>query len=45
MLKIMLSLVFAITLGCSKPPDFDAPCRDFGRHCSQQPINVVPLNQ
>ena len=28
---------------CSKAPDLDAPCREFGRYCPQQPINVGPL--
>jgi len=46
MLKIILNLVLAISLSaCSKPPDLDAPCRDFGRHCSQQAINVAPLDE
>ena len=28
--------------GCSKPPDLDAPCREFGKFCPQQPINNPP---
>ena len=29
---------------CSKPPDLDAPCKEFGKYCSQEPINVNPLS-
>lgn len=42
MRSIFLLLLITLT-GCSNPPDLDAPCRDFGRHCSQQPINMSPL--
>ena len=46
MLKIIFSTVLAIALGaCNKVPDLDAPCREFGRYCPQQPINVEPLEQ
>jgi type IV secretion system protein VirB7 len=39
-MKIILSILFFNLLsGCAKPPDLQTPCRDFGKHCSQQPIN------
>ena len=44
MLKIIMSIVLVIGLSaCTKPPDLDAPCREFGRYCPQQPINVDPV--
>lgn len=46
MLKIVVSLALVIGLSaCTKLPDLDAPCRDFGRYCSQLPINVEPLEK
>ena len=37
----LAGLLFLILLsGCSKPPDLEAPCHEFGKHCSQQPINL-----
>lgn len=36
-------LVFSLLSGCSKPPDLEAPCREFGKYCSQQPINEAPI--
>lgn len=46
MLKIVVSIALVLGLSaCTKPPDLDAPCRDFGRYCSQQPINVEPLEK
>jgi type IV secretion system protein VirB7 len=39
-----MSLVCICLLnGCSKTPDLDAPCRQFGQYCSQQPINETPI--
>ena len=46
MLKKVLYLVGLIALtACAKVHDLDAPCREFGRYCSQQPINVEPLEK
>ncbi len=36
-------LVLSLLSGCSKPPDLEAPCQEFGKHCSQQPINEAPI--
>lgn len=36
-------LFFSLLSACSKPPDLEAPCREFGKHCSQQPINEAPI--
>jgi type IV secretion system protein VirB7 len=38
MLRISLLLCMAL-VGCTKPPDLEAPCHQFGRLCPQQPIN------
>ena len=35
----LVILILSLLAGCSKPPDLEAPCREFGKHCSQQPIN------
>ena len=36
----LISLLFlSLLTGCTKPPDLDAPCKEFGKFCSQQPIN------
>ena len=32
-------LFFSVLSGCTKPPDLDAPCREFGKYCPQYPIN------
>lgn len=38
--KLLISiLLFSCLGGCTKPPDLDAPCREFGKYCPQQPIN------
>ncbi len=36
----LVILLLSLLAGCSKPPDLEAPCREFGKHCSQQPINL-----
>lgn len=44
MTRLFVSLLFLCLLnGCSKPPDLEAPCREFGKYCSQQPINTAPI--
>ena len=46
MWKINLMIVVIIALSaCNKVPDLDAPCREFGRYCPQQPINIQPLDK
>lgn len=37
--------VVLITLlnGCTKPPDLEAPCHNFGKFCAQYPINDEPV--
>jgi type IV secretion system protein VirB7 len=46
MMRLFISLLFLnILMGCSKPPDLEAPCREFGKHCSQQPINTAPIEE
>lgn len=39
----LMVLILSLLGGCSKPPDLEAPCREFGKHCSQQPINEAPI--
>lgn len=40
----LVNMLFIIVLtGCTKPPDLDAPCREFGKFCYQQPINEEPI--
>lgn len=39
-LKYTLSLLFLGLGACSKPVDLDAPCPEYGRYCSQAPINA-----
>lgn len=39
---LVMVLVFTLLSGCSKPPDLEAPCRDFGKFCAQAPINEEP---
>lgn len=43
-MKKIIGLLSVITLialsACSKVPDLDAPCPDYGRHCHQIPINA-----
>lgn len=35
-------LLICLVTGCTKPSDLEAPCREFGKFCSQQPINEEP---
>jgi hypothetical protein len=48
-MKILLRcgcLLWILGLGaCTKPIDLDAPCPDYGRYCSQSPINVWDNDQ
>ena len=37
---ICLSLLIILN-GCTKPPDLNAPCREFGKFCAQKPINEI----
>lgn len=37
-------LCLCVLEGCTKLPDLDAPCREFGKYCAQLPINVEPLH-
>jgi hypothetical protein len=40
MVRIGLIILLLINAtSCSKAPALEAPCHDFGRYCSQQPIN------
>lgn len=36
-------LILGLLSGCTKPPDLDAPCREFGKFCPQHPINEEPI--
>jgi hypothetical protein len=36
---LRVCLISFVLLGCSKAPDLTAPCPDYGKHCSQIPIN------
>lgn len=37
----LFGLMALMSLGaCSKAPDLDAPCPDYGRYCHQVPINA-----
>lgn len=36
-------LILMLLNACSRPPDLDAPCKNFGKCCAQQPINEEPL--
>ncbi|WP_269471721.1 T4SS-associated protein LvhB7 [Legionella spiritensis] len=39
-MRTFLSLCLLLTLtSCSRPPDLNTPCPDYGRFCPQQPIN------
>lgn len=40
MYKLLLILLGALLASCSKAPDLDAPCKEFGKYCHQEPINV-----
>jgi len=35
--------IFAVLSGCSRPPDLEAPCYNFGKSCPQYPINQEPI--
>jgi hypothetical protein len=40
-LRYYCYLLLCLGLGaCSKPLDLDTPCPDYGRYCTQTPINV-----
>lgn len=44
MRKLCVSVLLITFLsGCTKPPDLEAPCRDFGKHCCQLAINDLPI--
>lgn len=46
LILIILCLSVGLILnGCSRPPDLDAPCREFGKYCAQLPINVEPIHK
>ena len=32
-------LIMGVLSGCTKPPDLEAPCHNFGQFCPQYPIN------
>lgn len=34
-----------ILTGCSRPPDLEAPCHQFGKYCPQYPINDEPIRE
>jgi type IV secretion system protein VirB7 len=36
-------LIMGLLSGCSKPPDLEAPCHNFGKFCPQYPINESPI--
>jgi type IV secretion system protein VirB7 len=38
-------LIMGVLSGCARTPDLDAPCREFGRFCSQQIINEEPITE
>lgn len=38
------ALIMALS-ACSKPPELEAPCHQFGKHCAQYPINESPLQE
>lgn len=38
-------LYLSLLSGCAKPPDLEAPCREFGKYCSQQPINICSTGE
>ena len=39
---LLLCLLFGLN-ACTKAPDLDAPCKEFGKYCATAPINVSPL--
>jgi len=41
--KYLLVMVLTILSACSKPPDLEAPCHNFGKFCAQYPINEEPI--
>lgn len=36
-------LMMGVLSGCSKAPDLEAPCHNFGQFCPQYPINEDPI--
>jgi type IV secretion system protein VirB7 len=42
----LISMLFiGLLSGCTKPPDLNAPCQQFGKFCSQLPINEEPITE
>ncbi|HDZ4927657.1 TPA: hypothetical protein RTF81_001068 [Legionella pneumophila] len=45
-MKWLLSiLMISLLSGCSKPPDLESPCQNFGQYCPQYPINEEPITE
>ena len=40
-IKVGVLVWVCFTSACTTVKDLDAPCTDFGRHCHQEPINVM----
>lgn len=38
-------LFIGLLSGCTKPPDLEAPCHNFGKFCPQYPINEEPIKE
>jgi type IV secretion system protein VirB7 len=43
-MRVLSALLVSVLLaGCNHPPDLDSPCPDYGKYCSQTPVNVASL--
>ncbi|HDS3856746.1 TPA: hypothetical protein QH041_003114 [Legionella pneumophila] len=40
MIRCFLILLLAGLGACSRPVDLETPCPDYGRYCTQTPINA-----
>lgn len=40
---VIAVLIMGVLSGCSKPPDLESPCHNFGQFCPQYPINDEPI--